>query len=54
MHSICNGTIRWQIPDILSDGSSNVYSISHHLRDIRQHNKMSTFFIVKMKVKVKD
>ena len=43
MHNICNGAIRWQIPDVISDGNSNVYSISHHLRDIRQNNKMEIF-----------
>ena len=32
-----------QIHDFLSDGSSNIYSISHHLRDIRKSNKCQKF-----------
>ena len=30
---------RWQIPDCLSDGNSNVFHISHRLRDIRKSRK---------------
>ena len=33
MHNIRNDVIRWQIYECLSDGNSNVYSISHHLGD---------------------
>ena len=40
MYIIRNGAIRWPIPDFLSDGNINVFSISHHLRDILESNKM--------------
>ena len=33
VYNIRDGVIRWQIRDFLSDGSSNVYCISHHVRD---------------------
>ena len=34
------GAILWQISDFLSNGNSNVFSISQHLPDIRQNNKI--------------
>ena len=30
-----NDAIRWQMPDFLSDGNSNVCSLSHRLQDIK-------------------
>ena len=39
-YKIRSGDMRWQMPDILSDGNSNVYSISHRLRDIHKLRKM--------------
>ena len=41
MYTIRNCTIQFQIRDSLSDGYSNVCSISHHLRDIRKSNKIA-------------
>ena len=38
-----NGAIRWQIPDSVSNGNSNVCSISHHLRDIGKILKFNKF-----------
>ena len=35
-------TIRWPIPDFLTDDNSNVCSISHHLRNIRKVKKLQT------------
>ena len=34
---ISSGAIRLQTDDFLSDGSSNIFSIFHSLRDIRNH-----------------
>ena len=45
VYNIRNSAIRWQIHDFIVDGTSNVCSISHHLR-----NEM----ILKMKFKVKE
>ena len=36
-HDIPNDAIRWQILDFLSDGNSNVCSISDNLQDIRKN-----------------
>ena len=38
-YNIRSGAIRWQLPDFLSDGNSNVYSVSHRLRDMRKQEK---------------
>ena len=54
MYSICNGAIRWQIDNFLSDGNGYVCSISKNVRDIRNNNKMPTDLTLKMTVKVKD
>ena len=43
MYNIRSGTNRWQIPDILSDGNSNVCSISNHLQDIHKWRKCQNF-----------
>ena len=37
------------LPDFLSDGNSNVCSVSHRLRDIRQNNEMPKVLTLKMK-----
>ena len=36
LHNIRNGAIRWQISDFLSDSNNNIFSTSHHLRNICQ------------------
>ena len=43
MYNIRGSAIRWQIHDFLSDGNSNVCSISRLLRDIGKINKMQKF-----------
>ena len=39
MYSICIGAFRWQIHDFLSDGNSNVCSISRRLLDLHKTRK---------------
>ena len=53
MYNIRSGAIRWQIPDFLSDGNSNVCSSSHHLRDIRETNKIKIVWPWKWRSKSK-
>ena len=45
MYNIRIGAIWWQIPDFLFDGISNVWYISHHLRDIRKWKKIKTIYL---------
>ena len=39
-YNIRSGVMRWQMPDFLSDGNSNVCSISHRLPNIRKSRKL--------------
>ena len=50
MYNIRNGVIRWQIHDFLFDSSSNICSISKHLRDIRKNNDKTLTLKIKVKV----
>ena len=52
MYNIRSGAIQWQKHGILSDVNSNVYSISHRLRDSRE--TMQKTFTLKLKVNVKE
>ena len=40
MYKICSDATRWKMPDFQSDGNSNVCSVTHRLRDIRNSNKV--------------
>ena len=50
MYNIRNGSIRWQISNFLSDGNSNVFSISHRLWDICKNKKTDKTSTLKVKI----